>query len=154
MSFCVRGKKMILIAHRGNVLGKNPSSENNPLYIEEALTLGYDVEIDVWYDSGDLYLGHDSPQYKVDEEYFQKKGLWCHAKNVMAIHSLLNINAHCFWHQQDDITLTSKGVVWTFPDKKLIPGSVAVMPENSSYTSTDLEVCSGICSDFIRNYKK
>ena len=40
---------MYLISHRGNVNGKNPDRENSPLYIKAALTLGYDVEVDVWY---------------------------------------------------------------------------------------------------------
>ena len=47
---------MILISHRGNLDGKNESEENNPLYIEEALNAGYEVEIDVWYKYGEFYL--------------------------------------------------------------------------------------------------
>ena len=41
---------MKLIAHRGNIDG--PSDEqNSPDYIDNALSLGYDAEIDVRYDT-------------------------------------------------------------------------------------------------------
>ena len=38
---------MKLIAHRGNINGPNPEMENNPEYILNTLSLGYDCEIDV-----------------------------------------------------------------------------------------------------------
>ena len=37
---------MRLIAHRGNINGRNKKRENEIEYILEALNLGYDVEID------------------------------------------------------------------------------------------------------------
>ncbi len=39
---------MILISHRGNINGKNEIRENSIFYIMEALSMGFDVEIDVW----------------------------------------------------------------------------------------------------------
>ena len=45
---------MILISHRGNLEGKQPEQENNPLYIYNALNKGYEVEIDVWYKDNEL----------------------------------------------------------------------------------------------------
>ncbi len=39
---------MFLISHRGNISGKLPERENTVDYIQEALGLGYDVEVDVW----------------------------------------------------------------------------------------------------------
>ncbi len=50
---------MILISHRGNIDGVNIERENTISYIQEAINLGYDVEIDVWYKDDNLYLGHD-----------------------------------------------------------------------------------------------
>ena len=50
---------MKLIAHRGNIDG--PSDEqNSPDYIDNALSLGYDAEIDVRYDplTTVFWLGH------------------------------------------------------------------------------------------------
>jgi glycerophosphoryl diester phosphodiesterase len=54
---------MILIAHRGNLNGKQPERENSPEYIKEALEKGYHVEVDVWLkETNNLFLGHDSPK--------------------------------------------------------------------------------------------
>ena len=53
--------KQILISHRGNIDGRNVEYENNPNYIEAAINLGYDVEIDVWFIDGKFMLGHDEP---------------------------------------------------------------------------------------------
>lgn len=52
---------MILISHRGNLMGKT-SYENEPDYIMNAIKEGFDVEIDVWYQNNTLYLGHDYAQ--------------------------------------------------------------------------------------------
>jgi len=48
----------MLISHRGNIDGKT-LLENQPSYIDDAIDLGYDVEIDIWYIGDKLYLGHD-----------------------------------------------------------------------------------------------
>ena len=122
---------MILISHRGNIDGKNEVWENHPKYITEALEAGYDVEIDVWYISDNYFLGHDSPEYPTDKYFLQKDGLWCHAKNVDALEMMLKENIHCFWHQDDDVTLTSKGYMWTYPGKQLTEKSICVKPELS-----------------------
>ena len=59
---------MILISHRGNLNGKT-DDENKPKYIEEALSQGFDVEVDVWYDNKQFYLGHDEPQYLIQKDF-------------------------------------------------------------------------------------
>ena len=38
---------MLLISHRGNLNGIQKKRENSPTYINEALSKGYDVEVDV-----------------------------------------------------------------------------------------------------------
>ena len=52
---------MVLISHRGNTNGKFESYENEPMYIDKAISDGFDVEIDVWMVEGQLFLGHDIP---------------------------------------------------------------------------------------------
>jgi len=142
---------MKLISHRGNINGKQSDLENSPKYIENAIKQGYDVEIDVWYTDG-FYLGHDNPTYKVDIKYLQNNKLWCHAKNGEALYEMRKIDKiHCFWHQDDDMTLTSKGYIWTYPKKSLYYNSICVLPE-LGYTG-ELDKCYGICSDFIKEYK-
>ena len=34
-----------------------------------------------------------------------------------------------FEHQEDDVTLTSEGYIWTYPNKQLTDNSIAVLPE-------------------------
>tara|TARA_Y100000593_G_scaffold94300_1_gene192733 strand:+ start:670 stop:1101 length:432 start_codon:yes stop_codon:yes gene_type:complete len=143
---------MILISHRGNIKGKNPEMENSPKYIKKALDLRYNVEIDVHEVNGKCFLGHDYPQYQVDWDFLLDKRLWCHAKNLGALRKMMDIGAHCFWHQEDDFTLTSKGYVWTYPGKELKKGSICVLPEFVS--SENVEMCSGICSDYIGDYNE
>tara|TARA_Y100000034_G_scaffold133668_1_gene199805 strand:- start:2365 stop:2787 length:423 start_codon:yes stop_codon:yes gene_type:complete len=136
---------VILISHRGNINGSNPEMENKPEYIQEALDLGYDVESDVWFIDGNFFLGHDEPQYKVNEKFLQEVGVWCHAKNIDALNQMIeNGKIHCFFHQEDDVTLTSRGYLWTYPGKELTSNSIAVLPDKKP----DVEVA-GICSDFI-----
>ena len=142
---------MILISHRGNLNGKDIENENNPLYIDRALGKGYDVEIDVWYENGKWYLGHDKPQYEIELDYLRNKKLWCHAKNIEALNLMLDDDIHCFWHQEDDVTLTSCGFIWTYPGKKLFKNSICVLPEITKYKKIS---CKGICSDYIIKYKK
>ena len=57
---------------------------------------------------------------------------------------MLEDNIHCFWHQEDDVTLTSEGYMWTYPGKELTTNSIAVLPEEE----IEVEVA-GICSDYI-----
>tara|TARA_R110000796_G_scaffold220702_1_gene336791 strand:+ start:354 stop:779 length:426 start_codon:yes stop_codon:yes gene_type:complete len=140
---------MILISHRGNISGKNISLENNPGYIKDAIHLGYNVEVDVWYNNG-FWLGHDEPLYPIGISFLMNEKLWCHAKNIEALLMMkMEDNIHYFWHQEDDITLTSKGYIWAYPGKQPIKNSIAVMPE---IYKDNLDKCIGICSDNIKKY--
>lgn len=150
---------MKLIAHRGNITGPNPEKENNPDYIDEAIGLGYDVEIDIRYVEWEqrLYLGHDESQYKVSMLWlFQRKdNLWIHCKDLSSLRLLSDceIEYNYFWHQEDDFTLTSKKHIWTYPGKPYTSRSVIVMPESCNDLSLlskmkDYE-CFGICSDYV-----
>jgi hypothetical protein len=139
-----------LIAHRGNVLGKD-SRENMPSYIIQALESGYDAEIDVWLINQEYFLGHDDPMYQISEDFLRKPGLWCHAKNSSAFKTMLkNPDIHCFWHENDDYTLTSKGIIWIFPDKEPLDGGILVLREGQTIPNPNL---GGICSDFVGDYK-
>ena len=60
---------MYFISHRGNTLGPDISKENSVDYINDAIKKGYDVEIDVWFEKENFYLGHDKPTYLVDDKY-------------------------------------------------------------------------------------
>lgn len=144
----------ILIAHRGNLVGPSLEYENNPNYIHEGLSKDSRLccEVDVWYKDGEWYLGHYFPAHKINYNFLTNSRLWCHAKNLSALVSMLkNPVIHCFWHQEDNFTLTSRGFIWTYPDKELASLSICVMPE-LWFTKPDISVCAGICSDFISEY--
>jgi hypothetical protein len=144
---------MILISHRGNLNGKMPENENHPDYIDEAIHAGYDVEIDVWMVDNELFLGHDKPQYKVIYNWLSTRyeKLWIHCKNVEAMEWFNSFPGfNYFWHEEDTVTLTSMNIIWAYPGKQTIKGSVAVLPE---IHNDDLSACVGICSDYINNYK-
>ena len=141
---------MYLISHRGNINSIEKDRENSPDYINEALNNGFDVEVDVRFESGKFFLGHDFNQFEIDKEFLQNDKIWCHAKTNEALIALDQIEAHYFWHQEDDYTITSKGYIWTYPGKKILPKSICVLPERFNYKKID---CLGICSDFIEKYK-
>ena len=149
---------MILISHRGNINGKIIERENQPEYIDEAISLGYDVEIDIWGIDGELFLGHDDPQYPTDFDWLKERSsnLWIHCKNIDALLYFTDIDYslelfNYFWHETDTVTLTSENWIWAFPGKQPINGSIAVMPE---IYNDDISEAAGICSDYIEKYKK
>ena len=143
---------MILISHRGNIDGKLVERENHPDYIDEAIALGYDVEIDLWFIDGRVYLGHDEPQYEVDDIWLGERTdkLWVHCKNVESLNWIRSTILHYFWHETDTVTLTSKNYIWAYPGKQPIVGSIAVMPE---LENDNVLLCTGICSDYIKRYQ-
>ena len=142
---------MILISHRGNVNGREPSLENGDKYCQEAIDKGYNVEIDVHWYEGIFWTGHDRPQYRVNTDFLKKKEVWCHAKDIEALYHLQKIEAHCFFHQKDDVTLTSNGYLWTYPTYPLTQKSICVLPE---IQKVDYNNCAGICSDYIAKEKE
>lgn len=152
---------MRLISHRGNIKGPNPDQENRPLYIDDAILQGFDVEVDVWLVDDEIVLGHDFPQYPVNIEWLKNgtESLWIHCKNIEAITYFSRYDAifgssgtsfNFFWHETDRVTLTSKGAIWAYPGNQPISGSIAVMPE---IHNDDLLDCFGVCSDYVSNYK-
>jgi hypothetical protein len=148
---------MIFIAHRGNLNGPRIDLENNPQYINEALDLGFNVEIDIWYVNNQFLLGHDEPIYPTDIEWLSIRSglLWIHCKDKTSLEELHLLNKQSnifnfFWHENDLATLTSKGYIWALPGKQPIKNTIAVMPE---LYNDNVSTCIGICSDFIVKYK-
>lgn len=145
---------MILISHRGNLNGPRPLEENNPECVDKAINKGYNVEIDVWKKNNVWFLGHDAPQYQIEQNFLLKNKLWCHAKNIEALEALLLLEAHCFWHQEDDYTITSRGIIWAYPGRETSNNSICVMPERNNISKRDILISRGICSDYIELYKE
>jgi hypothetical protein len=141
---------MIKIAHRGNINGKT-NKENHPDYLVEAIKAGFDVELDLWMVDCSLWLGHDRPTYKIDEDFLIEIGgfSWIHCKNLEALSYLSETfpQLNYFWHQEDDYTLTSQGFIWTYPGKDVGHKSVIVDLEPSTI---DYKAY-GVCSDWEKH---
>jgi hypothetical protein len=144
-------RNLLLIAHRGNTQGPNPELENRPEYVDSALELGLDVEIDMWANSRGLHLGHDQPIYVVDASWVSARAnkLWVHCKNVEAAQRALELDLNWFIHTSETHVITSKGFTWCYPGQPAIGKSSiqVVLPEISNPISN--EGFFGICSDLI-----
>jgi hypothetical protein len=148
MEWC--GSNMIIVSHRGNVSGRNADRENSPSYIDEAISHGYDVEVDVWCINGSYYLGHDEPQHEVTKEWLFERPLWCHAKNASAMEQMMLDGLCCFWHESDKFTLTSDGFLWCFPGNYSRFGVTVHLEE---CVALPPEFCYGICTDFAHQWR-
>ena len=129
---------MILIAHRGNTMGRKPGMENSPEYVNAAVEKGFDCEIDVRYIDGKYYLGHDNPTYKINEDFLNDKKLWCHAKDGTTLRRMLKDGYHCFYDKGPNMnyTLTSENYIWHWDGE----ANIYVMDENGLV---------GICNDYV-----
>lgn len=140
---------MIKIAHRGNINGPKPGLENAPGYLLDAITAGFDVEVDIWYLDGAFYLGHDEAIYQIQDDFLIKIGnyAWFHCKNLEALVEFNTVypQLNYFWHQGDDYTLTSQGYIWTYPERELSHRSVIVdlSREPKAYGAY------AICADYL-----
>jgi len=142
---------MIKIAHRGNYSGRNIERENTIDYIEEAISAGYDVEVDVWLINNQWHLGHDFPGEVIPLSFLERQCIWTHAKNLVGYVSLYNNSkAHVFWHNKDDFAITSKGIKWAKTHVLTYDG-VMVMPEFNDHHTSMIKLGHldpiGICSD-------
>jgi hypothetical protein len=141
------------ILHRGNNTGPN-SVENNPKKLMKLLKEGYEIEIDLWYRDNKFYLGHDFPEYEIEESFLEQNKLWIHCKDPQTLEFMNTVKKylHYFYHTNEDYVLTSKGYIWCFVGKPALHGSVVVMPEKSLVTYSYNELVSKnciICSDYL-----
>jgi hypothetical protein len=141
---------MKIISHRGNLYGQDASRENNIWAIDECISLGFDVEIDLWVEDA-LYLGHDRPEHAIKQEYLINlaNNLWIHAKNIKAVEWLSDIKElNWFWHQTDTMTLTSKGIPWCYPGHYVSTGITVELGYQSM-----LPKLYGVCTDYPLKWK-
>ena len=168
---------MILISHRGNLNGAIPERENTKEYIQEALDLGFHVEIDIWREDNKLYLGHDRAENEVEEQWLldRRKKILVHAKNPEALFYLTRSSIsrdEClsvFFHENDRYTIIQNGrnnlgvlvdgLIWADDTTNLNSKCVVPIlhkmdwdklnhPDNRSAQISKQKVW-GICSDYI-----
>ena len=127
---------MKIIAHRGLMVGPNPEHENQPDTIDEALSHGFDVEVDVRLIKGELLLGHDYSTSVCPTWLYDDTRVWFHAKNTDALVYLNTRGKRVFYHTEEDVVMTSKRELWALPGKGF-KGSYIVLPENSKELITE-----------------
>ena len=145
---------MKIISHRGNINGPNPQKENRPSYIDSALQLGFEVEVDLWYIQNEFWLGHDEPQYKIEITWMKlrKNKIWYHCKNQLSSVKLLELNDgyKFFCHRNDEYVLTSNGHLWVHDlnskinDMCIIP----LLSESELFKHKNLKP-GYVCTDFV-----
>jgi len=145
---------LIVISHRGNINGPDILTENNPEHIDKLISKNIFVEVDVWFVDGNYFLGHDSPTYLVDYSWFDKNKnyLWIHAKNQKAFELLFcKKNLNVFWHENDKMTLTSKGYMWLYPENFSKKGITVVLNKPNQ---ENLKKMFGVCTDYFYEWNK
>lgn len=141
----------IFIAHRGNIHGPEPERENTKDYMMEALNCGFGVECDVQIYNGALYFGHDEPQETADYDFLRNRYVFCHAKTVETMIVLLNSGTHCFWHEKDQLTLTSQGFMWCYPGVHPVNQRAIWLDLEGAVTPPATEDIFGVCGDNYAN---
>lgn len=143
---------MIQIAHRGNINGPHANMENRPEYLQAALDKGFDVKCDVWFDGGKFMLGYEFPTFLTNRQFFQQKRVWTHCRNASAFIELVKYtNINCFFQENDDLALTSRGQLWAHPKcLQWDANTVLVNLDKDRPEFVGLERPYGICSDFIK----
>jgi hypothetical protein len=153
---------MKLISYRGNINGSDPKVENTISYIDDALSEGYIVAIDVWLDNGKLYLctsrpsiyttsrsrGYrtGAPYYEIDESYLENSMILVRAGNADTLVRLVkNGRIHCF-HTDKHSAITSRGFLWTTSN---VSGLNVI---RMSTGGDPVSPCYAVCSSYVRNY--
>ena len=155
---------MKIIAHRGNLSGSEPNKENTLERIQECISHGFDVEIDLRLIDKNFLLGHDEPEEKIELKEILKLAdrLWIHCKNIQVLEEFTYQNygkqLNFFWHNKDNYTLTSKGYIWSYPQSYLSLNCICVMPEWSMKLNNLNQIknynIAGICTDFPNILRK
>lgn len=149
---------MILISHRGNITGRIPEAENQPEYIKDTITLGYDVEIDVRMKEGELYLGHDYPQYKIGLEWLLEKrdNLWIHTKDFESLDLLIDKGLRVFFHEQERQTIINNtNLIWSHDLGSISSKSIIPLLDLQSIEEHRhlIQNSYGVCSDYLNRVK-
>jgi hypothetical protein len=147
---------MKIISHRGNINGPVVEKENRPSYIDCAIQLGYDVEVDLRLINNEFWLGHDEAQYRIELSWMElrKDKIWYHCKDIYSALKLAKLDNEYqyFCHSIESFVCTSNGYIWVhdlenkIDDKCIIP----------LISKEDIQQYNGykpfaVCTDFV-NY--
>ena len=144
---------MKLISHRGNIVGPNLNRENSPSYIDTAISACYEVQVDINFINGKFYLGHDTPDYEINETWLRnrKGSIWFHCKNLDAATELSKLSDFKFFcHTSDPFILTSTNHIWVH-DLDLNLNNKCIIPllSDEDLISYRGGLVHAICTDYI-----
>lgn len=151
---------MLFVSHRGNLEGRDPTKENYPGYLLDALEKGFHVEVDVWVVSKKVFFGHDHPQYEVDLNKFPSKSVFFHCKNLEAVDYFLkegqnaNFTRFFFYQEGEGVSLIyASDIFWCY--KRFVENGI-IMLDNEIFPTKNLTTkrIAGVCSDNIKAWKK
>lgn len=146
---------MQILAHRGNT--KGPSRfENHPDQIRECLAAGFGVEIDLWQEGSNCYLGHDAPQYPIELDEFDRLDVFFHLKSA---HLPNLLRADAFAIVCDPFVVTLRGRLWANYGQNPSPNSVMCSPDlvgaNEALSDFRQRIIGahGVCTDFPLEFR-
>ena len=140
----------LIISHRSNLEGCDPSRENRPECIKEVINLGFDCEIDVKCRNETLFLGHGVPLIKIDIDFLLENAakLFIHCKDYNSLNYLQDSGElNLFFHDKDDHVFTSCGHLITHQDQ-LKTTDLGIMVMKNKPTKKDLLHGFGIITDW------
>ena len=148
---------MKIYAHRANLSG-SCSGDNRPESIRACLDRGVGVEIDVRGVKGEIWLGHDRPQWKADIALLANDRVICHAKNLEAVTILRSLPTSFFCLEKDEFALCSNGLIWA--NYGCVPTAVSIMcspelvgaPESIERFYARIVSAYGVCTDHPLTY--
>jgi len=145
---------MKIISHRGNINGIVADKENRPSYLDCAIQMGYDVETDIRYINGEFWLGHDTPDYKINETWIlnRSENIWFHCKDLNSAIKLKKLNKKIkyFCHFQDQYIITSTNHFWVH-DFNLEIDENCIIPllDEESILQFNNKIVYAICTDYV-----
>jgi len=148
---------MKYISHRGNLKNINPSLENSPSYIDLAIKEGFDVEIDIRMFNGEIFLGHDTPDYSITVDWLihRKENLWIHTKDIQSLVLLNEYDLNLFFHEKERHTIIhNTKFIWTHDIDESTDKSIIPLLKISDLESFEkFKHVAGVCSDYIQILK-
>ena len=148
----------MIVLHRGNT-GRDSLPENHP---DTLKTRKDSVECDVWFVNYKWYLGHDKPQYLIEniDEFLQSPKNLIHAKDGNTFATLLQYcrergyDSDIFFHTDEKYVLTTRGNIIAYPGEYIHSNVTCMMPENMGrqLECDERTNMAGVCSDNVYSY--
>ena len=154
---------MQYISYQGIFNGTNFEDAATPNQITKSMNAGFSTMVNVWRESGILYLGVTQPITQVTEQYLRGPRFYINAMNsdmqTRIVTQASNLYPNYFWFP----TVTENTPVTASNGKIITPGTVPVnnnsvifLPEitdRAMFSTVHLK-CFGVCSNYLSFIKR